>query len=194
MGAFLALAIAFVSPLCALATSLFSARVLHHVLIIAVAAPLLAMGWQSERLSLPRVPLFALFAVHGVLVWMWHAPDPYAWALSSNASYWTMELSLLGSGLWMWREVFDTRQHPAAGLATLVGTFLHMGLLGALLTFSREALFEVHFGTTHQYGMSPLQDQRLAGLLMWIPATCPYVIGALNKAISLLAPNAGNAP
>lgn len=189
-GACLALAIAFVSPLCALATSLFSARVLHHVLIIAVAAPLLAVGGRPDgslfpRLF-PRLPLFVPFAVHGALVWLWHAPGPYTWALSGDVSYWAMELSLLGSGYWMWREVLGARHHPAAGLATLVGTFLHMGLLGALFTFSREPLFAVHFGTTHAYGLSPLQDQQLAGLLMWVPAAGPYVIGALHKAMALL--------
>src|SRR3546814_17286561 len=47
---------------------------------------------------------------------------------------------------------------------------VQMGLLGALLTFSGSALYAPHLLTTQAWGMSPLQDQQLAGLIMWVPA------------------------
>ena len=62
----------FVSPLCALASALFSARVLHHVLLIAAIAPLMARAFPAPRLPAP--PLAALVGVQAVVHWIWHAP------------------------------------------------------------------------------------------------------------------------
>jgi putative membrane protein len=45
---------------------------------------------------------------------------------------------------------------------------MQMGLLGAILTFARFALYAPHYLTTQQYGFSPLDDQQLAGLIMWV--------------------------
>src|SRR3546814_7132584 len=60
---------------------------------------------------------------------------------------------------------------------------VQMGLLGALLTFSGSALYAPHLLTTQALGMSPLQDQQLAGLIMWVPAAGLY----LGAAMFLLA-------
>ena len=53
-----------------------------------------------------------------------------------------------------------------------------MGLLGALLTFARSPLFEAHTGVTLPFGLTQIEDQQLAGLLMWVPAALPYMIAA----------------
>ena len=84
--------VVFVSPLCALSSALFSARVLHHVLLIAAVAPLLALAFPLRRLGSP--PLAALVGVHAVILWLWHAPGPYAWGLASVPAYWLMQISL----------------------------------------------------------------------------------------------------
>src|SRR6185503_14461881 len=83
----------FVSPLCALSSALFSVRVLHHVLLIAAAAPLLALAFPLRRAGSP--PLFILVAAHAVVLWLWHAPGPYTWGLASVPAYWLMQASLL---------------------------------------------------------------------------------------------------
>ncbi|MBU2090477.1 MAG: cytochrome c oxidase assembly protein, partial [Alphaproteobacteria bacterium] len=106
-AALVVLILAFVTPLCALATALFSARVLHHVLLVAFAAPLLAMVILPTA-SRARTSLSLPFIAHLALLWVWHAPTPYAWALTGTAPYWLMELSLLGSAVWLWREIL----HP----------------------------------------------------------------------------------
>lgn len=163
----------FVSPLCALSSALFSARTVHHVLLVAVAAPLLA--W-SVPIRLPGGLVVSL-AAHAAVFWAWHAPAAYGWAMSNDLAYWLMQLSLLGSAVWFWSAVRATAA-PAAVAALLVAT-VQMGLLGALLTFGGRALYEPHFSTTVAWGLAPLQDQQAAGLIMWAPAAAIYLICAL---------------
>ena len=176
-GAMLALFAAFISPLCALASALFSARVAHHVLMIAVAAPLLALAAPRPRLPI-QVPLPALAAFHALIVWFWHAPAPYDWALSGTASYWLMEISLLLSAIWLWSEVLAPDARVGASLSALLATIVQMGLLGAILTFARTPLYAAHAGTTAPFGLTQLEDQQLAGLIMWVPAAIPYLLAA----------------
>src|SRR3546814_8755034 len=80
----------FISPFCALTSALFSARVVHHVLLTACAAPLLAAAIDAGRYRLPG-GLAAWTALHALIFWLWHAPPAYAWALSSDVAYWMMQ-------------------------------------------------------------------------------------------------------
>ena len=81
---FASIVLLFVSPLCALSSALFSARVAHHVLLTAVAAPLVAWGLRPVALAARRAATAA--AVHILAFWFWHAPQPYAAALSKRRS------------------------------------------------------------------------------------------------------------
>jgi putative membrane protein len=186
LGALAILFIAFVSPLCALASALFSARVFHHILLIAGAAPLLAIAlpWRSG----PILPLTALVIGHAVIVWTWHAPLPYGFALSSHAAYWLMQLTLLGSAYLLWREVLSPLTRTGAGLMALLATIIQMGLLGALLVFAPNPVFAPHFATTTAFGLTALQDQQLSGLLMWVPSILPYIAVALWQIADLTRP------
>jgi putative membrane protein len=172
------LVIAFVSPICALSTALFSARIVHHLLLIAVAAPLLAAAFPARRCA-SGFMVSAAFLTHTVLVWFWHAPSVYQFALSGHVAYWLMELTLLASALWMWRSILGNRGNAGSAIAALVGSMVQMGLLGALLTFARHPLFAPHFATTELFGLSAMADQQLAGLIMWVPAALPYLVVAL---------------
>lgn len=174
LGALLVLFIAFVSPICALSTALFSARIAHHLLLVAFAAPLLALAMPTR---LPRLPVSPLFLAHTVLMWVWHAPVPYEWALASVPAYWLMELTLFFSAFFLWQAIFAARPGPA--LSGLLGSIVQMGMLGALLTFAGRPLYDPHLATTLPYGLTPLADQQLAGLLMWVPAAVPYLVVAL---------------
>lgn len=170
------LLVAFVSPLCALSTSLFSARIAHHMLMVAAAAPLLA-------LSLPRkVPagwLTGAGLVHMVVLWVWHAPRVYEWALGGTASYWLMELSLLTSAMAFWSAVWARKTEPPAVIVALILTMAQMGLLAALITFAQAPLYGPHLLTTTAWGLTPLEDQQLAGLIMWAPGALPYFAAVL---------------
>lgn len=167
------LAVVFVSPLCALSSALFSARTVHHVLLVAVAAPLLA--WTLPKR--PVGPLVLAVAVQAAVLWAWHAPAAYEAALSSDGVYWLMQASLLGSAVWFWAAA---RAAPApAAVAALLAAMLAMGLLGALLTFAGQPIYAPHALTTLAWGLTPLQDQQAAGLIMWAPAAGLYLAAAL---------------
>ncbi|MFD1911543.1 cytochrome c oxidase assembly protein [Halodurantibacterium flavum] len=167
----------FVSPLCALTSALFSARVLHHVVLIAAIAPLLAVAFPNVLRR--GLPAGAVFLAHLVALWVWHAPGPYAWALSTVWGYWFMQATLLLTAWALWHEVLRP-QAAAMPLALLLGTVGHMGLLGALLVFTPTPLYVAHFATTEAWGLQPLVDQQLAGLMMWVPAMLPYLaVGTL---------------
>ena len=62
---------------------------------------------------------------------------------------------------------------------------LLMGLLGALLVFAGEPLYAPHFATTLAWGMTPLEDQQAAGLIMWAPAAAAYLLVALWRVAGL---------
>ena len=113
-GAIVLMLVIFVSPLCALSSALFSVRVLHHVLLIAAAAPLLALAFPQRRAGSP--PLFMLVAAQAVILWLWHAPGAYAWGLASVPAYWLMQTSLLGSAWLLWRAILaPAAVRPGAG-------------------------------------------------------------------------------
>jgi putative membrane protein len=183
-GAIALAALIFVSPLCALASALFSARVFHHVLLIAGLAPLLALAFPLRRLGSP--PLAVLVGAHAVILWLWHAPGPYAWGLASVPAYWLMQISLLGSAWFLWRAILAPTTPPGAALVALVATIGQMGLLGALIAFAPRPLYPVHFLSAVAWGLSPIADQQLAGLLMWVPAILPYLGAGLWLAWSSL--------
>lgn len=185
-GAIALMLVVFVSPLCALSSALFSARVLHHVLLVAAVAPLLAVAFAQRRAG--PIPLAMLVAAHAVVLWLWHAPGPYAWGLASVAAYWLMQMSLLGSAWLLWRAILSPATHPGAALVALAVTIAQMGLLGALIVFAPAPLYPVHFASTLAWGFTPLADQQLAGLLMWVPAMLPYLGVGLWLAWSSLRP------
>ncbi|MDY6923237.1 MAG: cytochrome c oxidase assembly protein [Pseudomonadota bacterium] len=171
--ALLVLIVIFVSPLCALSSSLFAARTVHHVLLVAVAAPLIAWALPRGRVG----PLAVATAAQAGVFWAWHAPTAYGAALSNDGLYWLMQLSLLGSSVWFWAAV--RRASAPAAVAALLLAMVAMGLLGALLTFTGQPVYAPHFLTTAAWGMSPLEDQQAAGLIMWAPAAAVYLAAAL---------------
>jgi putative membrane protein len=169
------LLVLFVSPLCALTSALFSARVVHHLVLVAVAAPIFA--WSGFRTGAFGKPLAVWTSLHAAVFWAWHYPSFYAAALSDDAAYWLMQATLLGSALVFWNAV----RHAAApsAVAALLAMMVQMGLLGALITFAGTPLYAPHFSTTMPWGLSPLEDQQLAGLIMWAPAATLYLAAAL---------------
>lgn len=168
------LAFAFVSPLCALSSALFSARVAHHVLLVAVAAPLLAAALPKSK-GIHGAPAFAISTA---ILWIWHIPPAYDLALNHVGVYWIMQISLLASATWFWQEVLTVERSPVEALALIVAGFAQMGMLGAIITFAPNPLYAAHLVAPYEWGLSPLSDQQLGGLLMWVPAGLPYAVAA----------------
>ena len=164
------LAVAFVSPLCALSVALFSARTFHHLLLIGVAAPLLAIAWPVRAKVAVTLPLST------AVLWAWHVPTLYDAALGHVGLYWIMQATLLGSAWLYWASV--RRASPMEAVAGIAGGAVQMGFLGALLTFAGRPLYTTHLATTVPFGIGPLADQQLAGLVMWVPGMAPYAIAA----------------
>ena len=168
IAATVVLAFAFLSPLCALSSALFSARVVHHVLMVAVAAPLLALARPAKTQRSVGLP----FVLATAALWLWHLPAAYDAALGHVAIYWTMQASLLGFAVLFWRATFS--QPDGAGIGWVFLAYLAMGLLGAILTLAKDAVYATHQAAPLLWGMSPLADQQLGGLLMWMPAGLPF--------------------
>jgi putative membrane protein len=176
LAAVAVLAVAFVSPLCALSASLFSARVVHHLLLIAAAAPFLAIALPAGRPLRPAAP----FVLATATLWFWHLPAAYDFALGNMGIYWVMQASLLGTSVVFWRSVLHPGQAIGTALLGVFGAYLQMALLGALLTFAPSQLYAIHAFAPFNWGMTPLADQQLGGLIMWVPGGLPFfVIGAL---------------
>lgn len=171
-GAWALVVLLYVSPLCALSSTFFTVRVVHHIGLVLAMAPLLAAGLAPWLRRLPA-PLWTCTAGAAALFWAWHAPAPYAAALSSNAVYALMQLSLLGSATAFWLAV--RRASAAEAMAAILATTVLMGLLGALITFAARPLYAPHLASTLSWGVSPLADQQLAGLVMWAPGSMAYL-------------------
>jgi putative membrane protein len=205
------LAVALLSPLDALSAALFSAHMLQHLMLMALAAPLLTLGaprrvylwgapawlrralgrllslrWLRETTALLGAPLMAI-GLHTLAVWAWHAPGPYEAALRSEAIHALEHAAFLGTALWVWHHVARAlpqgsgaygSQHGAA-LCLLFASMVQSSLLGMLITIAPAAWYPEHGASAVAWGMTPLEDQQLAGLWMWIPGGVPHVIAAL---------------
>lgn len=168
------LAAALLSPLCALAVALFSARVAQHVVLLLVAAPLLALAFPR-----PAPPAWAAALGAAVVLWFWHLPGPYGWTFTSDAAWWASHVSLLLAGVALFAALF--RAGPEGVLGAGLASAAQMGALGAFLTFAPRPLYAPHVLSTWPWGLSALEDQQLGGLLMWVPG------GLLFAALGLWA-------
>ncbi len=198
--------VALVSPLHALGGALFSAHMTQHELLISVSSPLMILGrplipflwalpisWRKKlgdwsggdgvsgmwhAISLPAVA----FSLHAIALWVWHLPGPYQSTLNSELMHSLQHLSFLGTALLFWWTVFKVRGSElgyGAAVFYLFATALQTGALGALLTFAPHLWYPAYATTTSAWGLTPLEDQQLGGLIMWIPGSIPYVLGGL---------------
>jgi putative membrane protein len=202
----LALVIALVSPVHRWGEALFSAHMTQHEILMLVAAPLLVLGsplapllrglparwaralggiyrggpWHPIR-DVLRNPLVA-WSIHGVVLWAWHAPALFEAALESETVHALQHASFLGSALLFWWALLRGRGRVldyGAAVLYLFTTAVHSGILGALLTFSGAPWYPAYAATTRAWGFSPLADQQLGGLIMWVPAGTVYIAVAL---------------
>ncbi|MFL6626808.1 MAG: cytochrome c oxidase assembly protein [Vitreoscilla sp.] len=214
---------ALVSPLDPLGESLFSAHMLQHELLMVVAAPLLVLGrplaawtWALPAAWRPRVgaatrrpgwrrfwgrlthPLTA-WGLHALALWGWHLPWLFEAALDHPVVHALQHASFLGTALLFWWTTLGGQRRPLRGaaIASLFTTMLHTGALGALMTLSPLLWYGHYAATSAPYGMDPLADQQLGGLIMWIPASVAYLavgLALVARALSVRAPAASAPP
>ncbi len=173
-GAGGAAAVAFVGPLCALTVALFAARTAHHLVVLLALAPALAVAFPWRR-----APVGGAFVALSVALWAWHLPAVYAAAWDSAAVYWALQGALILPGWAFWagvlarRESFERALGAVGMVAALAG---QMGLIGAILVFAPGVLYPEHLAGTAAFGLTALQDQQLAGLVMWVPGMLPMAL------------------
>ena len=176
---------------------LFSAHMIQHMLIAIVAPPLLLLGipaWLLSGLLAPLARNGALrwgmrwlahpvvaFALFQADIWVWHAPALYDLTLASEPVHVFEHLTFFLLGLLYWLPVMSVAPEiprMSKGMAIL---YLFVGCqpmvaLGALLTFASDPLYAPYSSAPRVWGLSPLSDQQLGGLIMWLPSTVPYLI------------------
>jgi putative membrane protein len=170
--------LAFVTPLCALTVALFAARTVHHLVLLCLVAPALAVAFPVRR-----IPVGAAFLATSAALWAWHVPAVYAVAWESAAVYWAMQAALLLPAWAFWSAIRAAGDDAmdTVGAALLVATLAgQMGLIGAILTFGGRVLYPEHLVGAEGFGFSALDDQQLAGLIMWVPGMVPLgILGAI---------------
>jgi cytochrome c oxidase assembly factor CtaG len=206
----LTLVVALLSPLDALASRSFAAHMIEHELLMIVAAPLFvlsrpleAWAWALTRRARHAVssitharfvrrlwlalaaPVAATF-VHAVALWGWHVPALFVAALERPGLHVLQHACFFASALAFWWAMFGgaARMPAAVSLACLFATMLHTSALGALLTFAPAALYA--HANPGVPGLSPLEDQQLGGLVMWVPGGLAYVVVGLMIVASWL--------
>jgi putative membrane protein len=207
-AALVALGLALLSPLDALSGALASAHMVQHLLLVVVAAPLLALSapasailrgsplalrqasgrWRRRvglthgNLGVLRHPAAVWLLSVGV-IWFWHAATPYDAALDNQLLHVLEHASFLVTAVLFWQVVIGVRgaARVSGGLGVLLVFAMAMQsvFLSVLLTFARTPWYSGYAGTTAPWGLDPLTDQQLAGVIMWIPAGGIYLAAAL---------------
>lgn len=196
------LAIGWLGPLPELSRQLFAAHMGLHVTVIAIAAPLLAIGIAGGRRDPVRCapallsPVFlpipaSIFEL--VIVWAWHAPVMHHLARGSAAMFVFEQASFLAAGLLVWVSALggsriQQRERAIAGVSGLLFTSMHMTLLGVLLALAGRPLYHgtAMDGTALPFGLTPLEDQHLGGVIMLFAGGTAYLAGALFRVSGLL--------
>ncbi|MBP7568208.1 MAG: cytochrome c oxidase assembly protein [Burkholderiaceae bacterium] len=192
LGGCALLALALVSPLCRLSATLASAH-MAQLMVLLAGVGALAWGWRpawpSHAVLRGRDTLVAAAVCHGALLWLWHVPGVYAAVLTHATVHVAAYAVLLASAAWFWMTVMHV--HPdrrGAALIALLATLAHTGLLGALLTFATTPLYPLQAAGARAWGLDPIDDQQLAGLLMWVPGSLAYLGSALALALAWFMP------
>lgn len=198
----LSLAGSLVSPLHELGERLFTFHMIEHEIIMAVSAPLLVLAnpvgpllWGLPR-GVRRLVGRAMrhdvvgtvwrwvsqgghaTLLHGIAIWAWHAPALFDAAVTNVTVHRLQHLSFFLSAMLFWWSVFRRSEAGAAAWHLFI-TMLHTSVLGALMALAPRVLYGAQTATAVAWGMTPLEDQELAGIIMWVPAGTIYAGAAL---------------
>jgi len=201
----LSLVVALSPPLDEWSDEWLAAHMVQHELLMVVAAPLIAYGapiigllWAMpsrvrrvavtsvRRTGVSRVwnaltTPGCVFVLYGAALWIWHVPALYDYAVEHEGVHIVQHLCFFGTATLFWWGITHGRQGRVGYGAAVVYVFLtavHGAVLGALLTVSPGVWYAPYL-VTRPDGLTPLEDQQLAGLLMWVPAGLAFAAGGL---------------
>lgn len=194
----IALVVALISPVDAVAGVLVSAHMVQHILLVAVAAPLIAASAPGAALVrgapapvrsfMVSVPSRLGLGVKGLRLlrgaaarwllfvgafWIWHASVLYGAAVESRWVHALEHTSFLATGLLLWSVIVGPRRVRVDRGQAVVMVFLlglQSVLLATLITFATSAWYEPYSAPAPGWGLDPLADQQLAGVVMWVPS------------------------
>ncbi|HEY9552807.1 cytochrome c oxidase assembly protein [Allosphingosinicella sp.] len=200
------LVLALVSPVDALGETLLSFHMVQHMLLVAVAPPLLLLGRPGSafRLALPEGSISRLAShpvgrplvrtaifltglvpatvVHALALWLWHAPPLFEAALENEFIHTLEHMSFFGAALLFWFAVLGAGRVPRTALSGALAsfiTFLHSGMLGGILSLAPVPLYPAYGDRPTLWRFDLLTDQQLAGAIMWVPIGPAYLAAAL---------------
>ncbi|ULJ81617.1 cytochrome c oxidase assembly protein (plasmid) [Rhizobium sp. C104] len=198
----LTLTVALVSPIHWLGEHLFTFHMIEHEIVMAISAPLLVLSrpaamyvWSFPRFA--RRWIARLFnaslvlgfwnwlaggvtatALHAVAIWAWHVPMLLDASVTDLAMHRIQHLSFLITALLFWWAIIWRSARGAAAWHLFV-TMMHTSALGALMALSPRVLYVAQTAGASEWGLTPLEDQQIAGMLMWIPAGTVYAGAAI---------------
>jgi putative membrane protein len=198
----LTLAGSLISPLHWLGEHLFTFHMIEHEIIMAISAPLLVLAnpvgpllWslprsirkRAGRAMQPNAVRICwkwlsmgshATVLHGIAIWTWHAPALFDAAVTSLALHRLQHLSFFLSAMLFWWSVFRRSEAGEAAWHVFI-TMLHTSVLGALMALAPRVLYGVQTAASASWGLTPIEDQQLAGIIMWVPAGTIYAGAAL---------------
>jgi len=202
-GGMLTLAGALISPLHWLGEHLFTFHMIEHEIVMAVSAPLIVLARPVGLLlwGLPKRARRGLGAamqtplirrswgwttgatnatvIHGVAIWGWHLPFLFDAAVTNTAMHRLQHLSFFATAILFWWAVVWKSDYGAAAWHLFL-TMLHTSILGALMALAPRVLYIAQTQTASAWGLTPLEDQQLAGMIMWVPAGTIYAAAAMT--------------
>ncbi len=181
----------------------------HMVLMVVAApltvfgAPGIVFTWAIPKRSRKRVArIFAsngpgpiamfqrwlwnpivVWLLHAGGLWLWHLPRLYQHALVDPFVHDFEHLTFFIVACLFWRVVLDPRRQrsiePGLGVLYLFTTSIHAMFLGVLMALSPTVWYPIYAGRTQRWGYTVLEDQQLAGVIMWMPACMIYAVVAV---------------
>lgn len=202
----LTLSLALTSPIHELGEQLFSAHMLQHEILILVSAPLISAShpgatclwafaprqrvqlgsWvhhveSSTPIRFLTRPLVA-WLLETFALWLWHVPSLYQATLTSDWVHAAQHLSFFLTAVLFWSALYGVgRSAMSYGAATIYvfAAAAQCSALGALLTFSSVLWYPAYTVTTARWGLTPLEDQQLGGVIMWVPSSIVFIVVGL---------------
>jgi cytochrome c oxidase assembly factor CtaG len=168
-AALLVMAAMLLPPFSTLAAQLFSAHMARHLLVVAVAAPLLVLS----GIELPLKPVLAWVLFVGIFLF-WHWPAAFQFTAAHDLTI--VELgSLLVAATAFWSVALGgSALNDGARALYVMTAAVVTDLPGVVMLFAPRAFCTLPHGDAAAFGFTPLQDQQIAGLLMWVPANLAF--------------------
>ena len=175
---------------------LFSMHMTQHLLLTLVLPPLAIAGipgWLVDAAARPPLvrrvgrilthPVVAGVLFGGVLL-MWHTVDAYDLMMRNHDVHVVTHLTFMVTAVLLWWPVTSPsatlpQLGPGTGMLYLFLVQIPMQILGAIITFADAPLYPWYSAAPRTWGLSPLDDQKLGGLLMWIPGNL-WIWGAMS--------------